>query len=461
MSTIRPLATIAILAALGVFLAQQIKEPKEGDLVANAGANPEHYPAPAAAVAPPFDPTAAPPALEAPLASAPADATPELPTLPGLPASSPPAPAMPPLPPMPALPPMGAPVAASAPPVTNSAPPLGVLPPGLPPAQQQSAPQPPLGEQEIPMPDSVATADYSGAEDGDTPLLPDVPAMPAAPEAPLYGQPTSDPYAGYAPTEGPEMAPLAAPQATTSPIEPNDTSASYQSLGDLPAQAGASFDQTLPVIYQALERDELSRAHAMLSTWYREPSLTAQQSAKVNELLSQLAGTVVYSTEHRLEPPYTVQPGETLESIAAKHNVPWRLLAKINGVRTADAVQPGQTLKVMRGPFAAVVDATNNELVLLIDGKYAGKFPVQLSGAAQQEGQWKVAEKPTPQPPALPGMPASEKQLVLKDDLGAATIVISGGGGSPLERGRVSVAGRDLDELHDILSVGSQVVIKR
>ncbi|MCA9241426.1 MAG: LysM peptidoglycan-binding domain-containing protein, partial [Planctomycetales bacterium] len=291
-----------------------------------------------------------------------------------------------------------------------------------------------------------------------------VPPMPDAPEASPYGQQAGDPYAGYAPVDGPEMAPLEAPQTSPplgAPAPPSDPSASYQSLGDLPAQAGASFDQTLPAIYQALERDDLPRAHAMLSTWYREPSLTAEQSAKVNQLLSQLAGTVVYSTEHRLEPAYTVQPGETLEAVAARYNVPWRLLAKINGVQTADAVQPGQTLKVIRGPFAAVVDATNNELVLLLDGKYAGKFPVQLSGAAQQEGQWKVADKPQPQPPALPGMPPSEKQLVLKDELGAATIVIGGAGGSPLERGRVSVASRDLDELHDILSVGSQVVIKR
>ncbi len=42
-----------------------------------------------------------------------------------------------------------------------------------------------------------------------------------------------------------------------------------------------------------------------------------------------------------------------------------------------------------------------------------------------------------------------------------ATLVIGAGGGSPMERGRVSVANADLEELHDILSVGSQVTIKR
>ncbi len=52
---------------------------------------------------------------------------------------------------------------------------------------------------------------------------------------------------------------------------------------------------------------------------------------KVETLLSQLAGTVVYSTEHQLEPARVVKPGETLETIAKEYNVPWQLLAKING----------------------------------------------------------------------------------------------------------------------------------
>ena len=48
----------------------------------------------------------------------------------------------------------------------------------------------------------------------------------------------------------------------------------------------------------------------------------------MESLLGQLAGTVIYSTEHQLEPARVVKPGETLETIAKEYNVPWQLLGE-------------------------------------------------------------------------------------------------------------------------------------
>jgi LysM repeat protein len=323
-----------------------------------------------------------------------------------------------------------------------------------------------MAEPEIPLPDNIPEANYEGIP------ADQLPSDSMADLAPLAGlpaaaaPPAADPYQRYAPAA--QSSPL-----DQSPVEPADASGvaplsqdspepSYTELGQIPGPDGPSFKGALPAINQALERGELTRAHTMLSSWYGDPNLSPTESEKVNELLSQLAGTVVYSTDHRLEPPYTVKPGDTLETIAQSYDVPWRLLAKINGVPTSNAIQAGQTLKVLRGPFNAVVDAKQNELVLMIDGKYAGKFPVTLSGAAMSEGNWRVEQKPVGGAPGPYGQPASPgKQLVLKDDSGMATLVIGAGGGSPMERGRVSVANADLDELHDILSVGSQVTIRK
>src|SRR5262249_39722583 len=89
-----------------------------------------------------------------------------------------------------------------------------------------------------------------------------------------------------------------------------------------------------------------------------------------------------------------VKQGETLETIAKEYNVPWQLLAKINGVPAADQVRAGQQLKVLRGPFSAVVDLRRKELTLEVDGRYAGAFPVTLPrGASVGEGQWLVEQK--------------------------------------------------------------------
>ena len=118
----------------------------------------------------------------------------------------------------------------------------------------------------------------------------------------------------------------------------------------------SSFATSWPIIQGALERQELVEGYDMLSQWYGNPTLSPAEAEQVETLLSQLAGTVVYSTEHRLEPPYTVHAGDTLQTIAQQYDVPWQLLAKINGIPAADMVQPGQQLKVIHGPFSAVVE---------------------------------------------------------------------------------------------------------
>jgi LysM repeat protein len=153
----------------------------------------------------------------------------------------------------------------------------------------------------------------------------------------------------------------------------------------------ASFAASWPTIQTALERGDLAEAHKLLSPWLDEPSLNPSDAEKVNILLSQLAGTVIYSTEHRLQPARVVKAGESLETIAQEYNVPWQLLAKINGIPTANQVRPGQELKVVTGPFSAVVDLGSSQLTLLVDGRYAGKFSITVPiGSTVSEGEWLV-----------------------------------------------------------------------
>ena len=247
----------------------------------------------------------------------------------------------------------------------------------------------------------------------------------------------------------------------------------------------SSFAESWPVIQAALERGELARAHLLLSQWYEDPSLTSAESQQVETLLSQLAGTVVYSTEHQLEPAYVVQPGETLETIAQKYIVPWQLLAKINGIPAANQVRPGQTLKVIRGPFSAVVELNRQQLTLMLDGRYAGKFPINVApGTTLPAGEWVVEEKPalpaeqaSPYAAASPAQPAVARSLQLRNvttidptnrgieiTIGSAPAMGMGGMPSaqqPASPYLVRVAPHDADELADILSVGSPVEIRR
>lgn len=296
-----------------------------------------------------------------------------------------------------------------------------------------------------------------------TPLAPVTPVPNAnrnAAEVDRYGMPVA------AGAVSPAAAPIT-PLGATSP-------ASSAPPASPAPPAVQTFAASWPEIETALNNRQLARAHQLLSPWYGNPTLTPDEAQKVDSLLGQLAGTVIYSTEHQLEPAYTVRPGDTLETIAKQYEVPWQLLAKINGVAAVDQVRPGQELKVVRGPFSAVVNVNRNQLELLVDGRYAGKFPVTLaSNADLGAGEWVVDQKLV-MPTAVSSVPPStvDRVIVLRDgnaaaaapaSLGRALTIASAAApaGPAANAPAIRVTPQDAEEISDILSVGSRVVIRR
>ncbi|MEX0614176.1 MAG: L,D-transpeptidase, partial [Pirellulales bacterium] len=154
----------------------------------------------------------------------------------------------------------------------------------------------------------------------------------------------------------------------------------------------------------------------------------------------------------------------------------WQLLAKINGIAAADQVRPGQELKVVRGPFSAVVDLGRKQLTLMVGDRYAGKFPITVpSSAAVSEGQWLVDQK-TVVPPAsvaqsayTPVPAVVDRAIVLRGEPSAGqaaigtTLTIASGSSSNSNAGSpaIRISPQDAEELSDILSIGSRVVIRR
>jgi LysM repeat protein len=124
-------------------------------------------------------------------------------------------------------------------------------------------------------------------------------------------------------------------------------------------------------------------AHDQLSAGrYAEASdLAVEERQRLEDLLSQLAGTVIYSQQDLLMPPHIVAAGETLPAIAAPLGVNWQLLAKINGIPSPDGLLPGEPLKLLRGPFDAEVSLSRRRLTLRLTGNYAGSFPVAVGEA--------------------------------------------------------------------------------
>jgi LysM repeat protein len=238
------------------------------------------------------------------------------------------------------------------------------------------------------------------------------------------------------------------------------------------ASTGATFAASWPAIQAALDRNDLKQAHQLLSKWHGDESLSPAESQKVETLLNQLAGTLIYSADNQLEPAHVVKQNETLETIAKEYNVPWQLLAKINGIAAADQLRPGQQLKVVRGPFSAVVSLHRNALTLEIGGNYAGTFAVTVPpGTTVPEGQWLVDQKLAGlqgsfRPSATPV--TNDRTIILRDASGTAAtsagtmlMIASTAAVGPPGAASIRVSPQDAEDLADILSIGSRVSIRR
>ncbi len=263
--------------------------------------------------------------------------------------------------------------------------------------------------------------------------------------------------------------------ATASPFDTQNPASATESFPPAAASTNQTslYSATRLAVQGALDRGELAQALLMLSDWYGDPSLTTAEATEVQELLGQLAGSVIYSTEHRLEPPYLVKPGESLEDIAGQYNVPWQLLAKINGLSNPDAVQPGQQLKVVRGPFSARIDLGKRKLVMMLDRRYAGQFDIDIDPLSSiEEGYWSVNQKLlTPAnagTPSQAGISTGEERSILltSTTTGVSQVTVLRGisptpSGNDLAGRVIQLQARDVDDVYNILTLGSQVIIRR
>jgi len=254
-----------------------------------------------------------------------------------------------------------------------------------------------------------------------------------------------------------------ASDSTFGPGSPGGTPA--MPAGNVPAAGLANAIATADRQFQSDRRRE---ALATLSLFYETPNLTVEQREQLLVRLDPLARDVIYSPEHLLEEPHRVGPNETLMDIAQKYDVPWQLLANINGVSDPVTVLPGTDLKVVRGPFRADVDLVNKELTLFLGDLYAGRFPIGVgSDPIPREGTYTIQEKKsaktyydmagTPIPPGNPRNPYGAMWI----DLGQGISLH----GSPqpndtTDEGCISIAGNYSRDVFGILSEGSTVTIR-
>lgn len=286
-------------------------------------------------------------------------------------------------------------------------------------------------------------------------------AAAAADQPPTYLNPQSSPPPAandppgrpdrYATLPGGSLpsAPLVPPPAPVTTPDPRTGSASSSAFASAWADA-----------HDKLAAGRYAEALSGLSVWYDDPSLGLEESQRLEDLLGQLAGTVIYSQQDLLLAPHVVASGETLDAVAAPLGVSCQLLAKINGVEDPARLVPGEHLKVIRGPFDAVVSISRRRLSLQLAGNYAGSFPVLVGRQflGRVGGSLPVTEVARA---GAAGTASLRRSVVLAEGLVIEAADDPAVVSDNVPPSSLIVSVRDLDELLDILGPGSRVLVRQ
>jgi len=386
-----------------------------------------------------------------PVAAAPVAAT----ALPAFPAAPAPAAAAAPL--APPVPPLA--TAIPAPPITPASPPP--LPVEPPPAALQPATAAALAAGAGAALGAAATEAVRPSASAPTYLTAESAPPPAQDSLPVAPRPAA------AASERPDR------YATLSTTPPPPASLLPGGVAPPPSSAAtgssAAFATAWADAHEKLAAGRYAEALAALSIWYDDPSLGLEESQRLEDLLGQLAGTVIYSQQDLLLPPHVVAAGETLPAIAMQLRVSWQLLGKINGVDDPQRLVPGEHLKLIRGPFDAVVSVSRRRISLQLAGNYAGSFPVVVGrqflarvGSSIPVAEIRRGSGRDVQPAGLVGAEAAAKPaIVLADGLVIEAADDPGMASDSSPATSLVVSVRDFAELLDILGPGSSVLIRQ
>jgi lipoprotein-anchoring transpeptidase ErfK/SrfK len=274
---------------------------------------------------------------------------------------------------------------------------------------------------------------------------------PQAPAAEEVRTAENDVAAEGAPAEFPAAGETAAP--------------SQNAKASLPAKSTESVDFT--TIDQLIEDGEDVEANFQLSNLYwKQPESRPQ----LIQRLRAVAYRIYFAPQPHYMEGHVVQPGDVLQNIAKDNDVSWEYLAKLN--RTdAKKIRPGQKLKVIKGPFAAVVDLSDMELTIHSHGHFVALFPVGIGkDIASPVGNFKVADKlrdPTYYGAEGviehddPKNPLGEYLIDLGEGVGIHGTSDQGSIGQAGSLGCVRMKDRDIADAFDLLTIGSEVLIKK
>jgi len=124
--------------------------------------------------------------------------------------------------------------------------------------------------------------------------------------------------------------------------------------------------------------------------------MSRQQREFVKKQLSELAEKWLFSRtifpQDKLCGSYKVKAGDLLSTIGKRFKVPYEILMEINSINRPEALQEGEIIKVINGPFHARVYRLTFTMDLYLQNTFVRSFPVGLGqpGMETPTGLWAV-----------------------------------------------------------------------
>lgn len=281
----------------------------------------------------------------------------------------------------------------------------------------------------------VSAAWYYGAFDrlfeADKP--PVIVALKPEPVSPLTSDRPKDPPVELAAIEDmPERG--AVPESESAPRSSSTT--------PKPSAKGVAL---LDLAARALAEGDLILARAQYTEALRE-GLSAEDRLEARARLRQLGRETIFTPRIHNDDPftdhYTIKPGDSLQKIAKQFDVTPELLARINGIADPNRIQAGRRIKIVKGPFHAVVHKSDHVLDVMLGDTLVEYYQVGLgSEDSTPAGRWMVKNKlknPTYYPPRGGDIVSADDPL---NPLGERWIGLEGVGGEALGQMRYGIHG--------------------
>jgi lipoprotein-anchoring transpeptidase ErfK/SrfK len=280
------------------------------------------------------------------------------------------------------------------------------------------------------------------------------------------------------------------PQPAVETPQPTSVPVSQDAVQPAPVVDTITSPEAAAMIRQAVQdiaagkiiaaRDQLN--HAL------DLNLSDAVRDEVKKQLTKLSDTWLFSKQvavgDTMTELYKVQPGDVLAVLCRKYKVPHEAIERINGITNPERLQAGQTIKVIHGPFNAVVSKKNFTMDIYLQGVFVKQYKVGLGKIEHDTptGKWKAAAggkmiKPTWTDPdsgrvyqgSDPDYPLGSRWIALEGLEGAAKgrtgFAIHGTKepetiGTRASRGCIRLFNGDVVEVYDLLEAGiSEVVV--